>query len=327
MKSPGFVTVMGLLLAGICGGLPAQDPKGTAPARQSDRPDDEKAIRDAGTAFVRAFDAGDVGAIMALFADDAEVIDERGHAIRGRDAISALFASSFEANPGATIRVETESIRFPGPDAALEEGRETVIPAKARAGGDASGGAVGGAPHSNRYSVLFVRRDGRWLQSIVRELPDRGLTPHDRLEPLAWLVGEWVDEGGESVVFTTIRWSEDGNYLLDDFTVQIAGRPAMKGSRRIGWDPLTRRIKSWVFDSEGGHGEAFWARDGDRWLVKASGVHPDGRTATATHVYTLVSKDVIRWKSIERTVDDRVEPDIPELVMVRKPPRPRQEGR
>ena len=52
-------------------------------------------------------------------------------------------------------------------------------------------------------------------------------------------------------------------------------------------------------------------------------MHPDGRTATATQVYTVVNKDLVRWKSVDRTLADRVEPDINEFVMVRKAPRPR----
>ena len=111
--------------------------------------------------------------------------------------------------------------------------------------------------------------------------------------------------------------------MLRDFTIQITGKPALRGTQRIGWNPLTRQITSWVFDSDGGHGVGRWSHDGDRWLVKASGVLHDGRTATVTQVYTVVNPHLVRWKSVDRTVGDQVEPDSPELVMVRKPPLPR----
>ena len=50
-------------------------------------------------------------------------------------------------------------------------------------------------------------------------------------------------------------------------------------------DSRAEQIKSWEFDSEGGNGEGLgWF--GNRWVVKATGVLQDGRTATATHVIT-----------------------------------------
>ena len=60
----------------------------------------------------------------------------------------------------------------------------------------------------------------------------------------------------------------------------------MTVNQRIGWDPLTKQIKSWVFDSEGGYGDEFWTRKGNQWVIKSTGVLPDGRTASATHVLT-----------------------------------------
>lgn len=319
MKVAWTLTALGLLLAGPRIDLAAEGEAEPAPKRSSGRAADEKAIREAGAAFVRAYNAGDARAIADLFTEDAEAIDEDGRAVQGREAITALFAAVFEDRPGESIEVDVDSLRFLGPDTAKEEGRSRIIPARSGPRGE----ATSLAPEHGRYTVLYVRQDGRWLQASVREHPSGEMTPHERLEPLAWLIGDWVDEGSDSVVFTTGRWSDDGNFLLRDFTIQVQGKPAVNGTQRIGWDPLTKQIKSWVFDSEGGHGEGLWAGDGRRWVVKGSGVLRDGRTATATHVYSIVSPDMVRWKSIDRTVGDRVEPDINELVMVRKPPRPR----
>jgi uncharacterized protein (TIGR02246 family) len=316
MKVSWSVAALSLLLAGTCGGQVTQAERRPAPV---DRAADERLIREAGAAFARDYDAGDVKSLAGRFTEDAEVIDEDGRVIQGREAIAAHFASGFEANPGETIEIAIDSIRFLGPDTAKEEGRSKVVPAASGAKGVR--GAAG--PQSGRYTVLYVRESGRWLQASVREHFDKEVTPHERLEPLAWLVGDWVDEGSASVVLSSTRWSEDGNFLLREFTIQIRGKPALKGTQRIGWDPLTRQIKSWVFDSEGGHGEAYWAHDHNRWVVRASGVHPDGRTASATYVYSVISNDLVRWKSIDRTSGDQIEPEVSEFVMVRKPPRPR----
>ena len=40
------------------------------------------------------------------------------------------------------------------------------------------------------------------------------------------------------------------------FVIHVQGKPVMNVTQRIGWDPLTKQIKSWVFDSDGGYGDA-----------------------------------------------------------------------
>ena len=89
------------------------------------------------------------------------------------------------------------------------------------------------------------------------------VTHQERLKELAWLVGDWVDENSDSVVHVTCRWSDDKNFLLRDFVIHVQGKPVMNVNQRIGWDPVTKQIKSWVFDSEGGYGDALWARNGN----------------------------------------------------------------
>jgi hypothetical protein len=133
------------------------------------------------------------------------------------------------------------------------------------------------------------------------------------------LVGEWVDDGGSAVVVSSCRWSDDGNFLLQDFELRLNGRDAMKVAQRIGWDPLARRIRSWVFDSEGGFGESVWTRDDDGWVIKATGVRPDGTTGSATNVLIPTGTDGYIWRSTDRVVADETQPAL-EVKVVRKPP-------
>ena len=97
-------------------------------------------------------------------------------------------------------------------------------------------------------------------------------TPEEQLKQLQWMIGDWVDESPEALVVTSYRWTDNQCYILSEFKVQSAGRPEMTGTQRIGWDPLAKTIRSWVFDSEGGFGEGTWTRDGDHWIVKRTGV-------------------------------------------------------
>src|SRR5262249_16135115 len=146
------------------------------------------------------------------------------------------------------------SIRFIGPDLAVEVGSTKETPAR------------GEAPEFDRYTVLHVKRDGKWQMALAQDAEGDAPTNHEQLRPLAWLVGDWLDDGGSVVVVSSCRWSDDGNFLLQDFKLQVEGREAMQVTQRIGWDPLTKHIRSWVFDSEGGYGESVWTRNGDAWV-------------------------------------------------------------
>ena len=145
-------------------------------------------------------------------------------------------------------------------------------------------------------------------------------TPEEQLKQLQWLIGDWVDESPEALVMTSYRWTDNQCYILSEFKVQIAGRPVMTGTQRIGWDPLAKTIRSWVFDSEGGFGEGNWTRDGNRWIVKRTGVTRDGKIASATNIITRVSKHRMTWQSRDRIVGGEKTPDIEEIPITRKPP-------
>ena len=138
------------------------------------------------------------------------------------------------------------------------------------------------------------------------------------------MVGEWVDESDSAVIFTTCRWSEDKNFLLRNYSIQVQGKPAMTGTQRIGWDPVAGQFRSWNFDSQGGYSEGLWSREGDRWVIKLSGPLRNGKISTETNIITHVDKDTARWKSVDRTIGGRVLPDSPEFVLVRRPPQPKK---
>ena len=203
--------------------------------------DDEKAIAGLVAAFTKAFNGGDAAAAAATFAEDALVVDEHGERIEGRAAIRAGLAASFAENPGSTIAIKVDSLRFLGPDTALEEGRTTITPAEA-----------GAAPEITRFTVVYIKKNGQWLQSAVRDEHAHDLGPHDRLKELEWLVGDWINESQDAVVNTTCKWTEDGNFLIRDFTMKTQGQPVLSGTQRIGWDAVKRQFKTWIFDSEGG---------------------------------------------------------------------------
>jgi uncharacterized protein (TIGR02246 family) len=285
-----------------------QEQAGAKPA--ADRSADEAAIRANVAAFVRTYNAGDAKALAALFTPDGQIVDKEGNTAEGREAIKRTFAELFAEAPQKRLEVFIGSIRFIGSDLAVEVGSTKETP------------APGEAPEYNSYTVLHIRRDGKWQMALARDAEGEPPTNRERLRPLAWLVGEWVDDDGSVVVVSSCRWSEDGNFLLQDFDLQVDGRAAMQVTQRIGWDPLAKRIRSWVFDSEGGYGESTWVRNGDGWIIKATGVRPDGTTGSATNVLIPAGTGGYVWRSFDRIVGDKVVPPI-EVKVIRKPPQPK----
>jgi len=269
----------------------------------------EKTIRAFEETFVRDFNKGDSKAIAAHFTEDAEVVDAEGELYQGREVIEQGFAEMFADDQGAKIELEIFSIRSLSPDVAQEHGRSVVTPKE-------------GAPRSRLYSIVYVKRDGRWLVSSVRDDLDPMVSPHDRLMDLEWMVGEWVDEGEDSLVRLNCRWSDDENYLLRSFTVHQNGEAVLSVSQRIGWDPIARQIRSWEFDTAGGFGEGWWTRDGERWVVKHTGVQPEGKTASGTNTMTRERSDLVRWTSTDRVIGDQIIPDGLSYTLVRVPPAP-----
>jgi uncharacterized protein (TIGR02246 family) len=281
----------------------------TAGANQPVQSEQYAAIRAFDAGYVREFNIGDCKALAARFTEDAEVVEADGSRYEGRNLIEERLRDSLTASPGARMELQIESIRLLSPDAAKEEGRTVVTPTK-------------GAPVARRYLVLLVRRADRWLISSIHEEPDPQVPPHERLKELEWMLGEWVDEGPDSHVRVSCRWSEDENFLLRSFAVKMQGRPAMTVSQRIGWDPVAQQIRSWEFDSQGGFGEGRWGRDGERWVIKYTAVRAEGTTVSATNTMTHVRPDLVRWTSTDRVFGAEAVPDAQAYVLVRVPPAP-----
>src|SRR3954468_17821118 len=314
---------IGVMVLGLCPSLGAQEsarrekgPPVTAPAAAGAgvaapamRQADSKALAGLVASFTKAFNGGDATAAAATYAEDALVVDEEGERTEGRTAVRDRLAASFADSPGSTIAINVEALRFLGPDTALEEGRATITPA----------GGVG-VPETTRFTVVYVKHDGHWLQSTVRDEAAEDLSPHDRLKELEWLVGEWINESEDAVVHTTCKWTDNGNFLVREFTMKTAGQPVLSGTQRIGWDPVRGQFKTWIFDTEGGFGEGYWARNGDEWVIKAEGVRQDGRHASVTNILKRLGKDRASWQSVDRTLGDLAMPGIAEFTLVRKPP-------
>jgi len=270
---------------------------------------DTAQIRAADEQLVKAFDAGKADEVAALFLPKGELIDEQGTVHQGQQEIKDLLTKFFAKFPGAKLTLDVESIRIAG-SVAIEEGtRHTTTKDGAERG-------------QVRYIKVRTKVGNSWPIVSVRDFSDESsVTHHDRLQPLAWLVGDWRNESSDAVVKITYRWSEDKNFLLGEFDITRAGESAMKSSQRIGWDPLTGKVRSWIFDSDGGFAEGSWTLVEGAWVIKSTAVIPDGQTGSATVTMTPKDNDRFVMKGTERIVGDERADDF-EVTVVRPAPPP-----
>lgn len=247
-----------------------------------------------------------------MFAPKAEMIDEDDQVVRGREAIEQAFASVFETHPESAIQLEVESIRVLTSSLAIEEGVTR------------SYNSPDDAESVTGYVAIHVKAEGKWQLGCVRDwdtdAPEP--TPHDHLQQLSWLIGEWIEESATTIVHTACDWHDNDNFLMQEFQIQIEGEIAMSGTMRIGWDAVRKQFKSWVFDSHGGHAEGLWLNNGDEWIVTTQGSTAKGETASATSVYRLIDEDTVGWRSYNRIINGESQEEIDEIIVKRRPPVP-----
>jgi len=272
---------------------------------------DEGAIRQMDEGFLKAYGQGDAKAVAAYFTADAEYVDELGNVFQGRAAIEDSMTEFFDENPGCKLEMNVDTIRFVSPGIAVEDGTTTITRTK------------GDPTVDSLYTAVHVKIDGKWLVASVRDHAPKNRRLHrSQLQQLDWLVGDWVDEGDDSIVIFSCQSVDSDNFLLRKFTIQVAGQEAMSGTQRIGWDPLTGKLRTWIFDSEGAFSDGLWHRDGENWILKLSGVTADGRTASSTSIYKFVNEHTMTWQSVNHEIAGVQQPDSEVVTIVRLAPTP-----
>ncbi len=273
------------------------------------RSDDEKAIRQVAESYLDAFHRGDAKAMAAHWTEDGDFINIRGERIQGREVIEKQFEQFFSQSGNARLDIEIGSIRFIAPDVAIEDGTAEIAPAPPESSGKA------------RYTIIYVKRDGRWFVESLRDVAIEDASNHKHLRELQWMIGQWADAADQDrhAVHSSCQWTVNKNFIIREFTSHVDGKEALRGTQIIGWDPRTKKIRSWVFDSNGDILQGVWTRKGNRWLIKESGVLRDGREVNALDILTRVDDNTVTFQSTRRTADGQSLPDVEEVEIRRKP--------
>ncbi len=267
---------------------------------------DKAAIAKNAEAFVEAFDKGDAKSLAALWTPEGDYTDQTGHVMKGQAAIGKTFGEFFAENKGLKLGIESESLRFVTPDVAIEDGVSTVF-------------SPDGTPPSRvRYSIVHVKNEGKWHLSSVRDAPYVAPSNYEHLQGLEFTIGSWSGESsdgkGEQL---DVSWAENQNFVHAVFSTSAGNVSVSSAHHIIGWDPLQKTIRSWMFDRTGGFGEAGWTRDGKKWTLKTTSVLQDGKKASATYVLTQVDDNTIRLQAKDQTWDGEKVPDSKEVNLKR----------
>jgi uncharacterized protein (TIGR02246 family) len=311
-RGVAVAVLVGVIVGGIGNGGRAgpsggSDEKLTHPPVRSDPRmlAEEKVLRTNAAAYTKAFNAGNAKALAAFWTPDGDYVDTTGQLVRGRAAIEKDLAALFAERGQLTIVISPESFRFLGPDVAIETGRARVTR------------AADGSATTSRYTVVHVKQEGQWRMSSVRESPHEPATHYEHLRELEWLVGKWEAKGNQAALEETIAWTDNKNYLRRTYSVKSADGSTNTGMQVIAWDPLTRQIRSWTFDSDGTFRSEWWTKQGNRWVLTQTGVLPDGSPTQCTNVLQRVNDDTFTWRSAQRSLGGTRLPDLAEIKVTR----------
>lgn len=268
---------------------------------------EEKALREKAKSYQEAFNARNADALASMWVEDADYINPiTGEEVSGRDAIQKMFAEKFKEPDLPQMEIKIDSITFPKEGEALETGTTELK-------------KNGKTVTQLAYKVLYEKVNGNWLISEVREIEDIETPSHyEHLKELEWLVGSWVDEDEDSTIIIKFEWDRYKNFLIQHFTVAVEGKFQLEGKQIIGWDASQKKIRSWIFDSDGGFGEGKWIKKGKSWNVESIQTLADGSKASATNIFTPIDANSYKWESVDREADGELLPNIEPVTIIKK---------
>ena len=267
---------------------------------------DETAIRKAIESYVAAYNSGDAPAVASNWSRDGSYRTQTGEYAKGPDKIKAALEKFFAENKGIQLKAAVFDVQ-------LESANRAIV----------KGFAVVSRPGEDTDEVLFtatsVKENGKWKLFKVEE--EETAVPLDtiaQLGELEWLIGDWVDQDEDSSVETTFRWTKDYAFITGTFRVTVKDRVDLEGTQVIGWDPVAKKIRSWIFDNKAGFGEGEWSKSGNTWTVKVKSILGTGQKASSINIYTYLDPNSFTWQSIGREVQGEMLPDIDPVTVVRK---------
>ncbi len=267
---------------------------------------DETELQAAIVSYVDAFNNQDLPAVVGMWTEDATHIDrDTGERTEGRDAIRDDIEAVFAEQPSTRLSGQIDSVRMITADVAKVDGQTAV-------------GVPGQQPAESTFSAVMVQQDGKWMIDSMEEMPlPQPASSYDALEKLGWMEGQWLDQSEDVRVEITVSWSPNRAFLIRSFVAQTEADEIQQGTQVIGWDPRSREIRSWTFNSDGSFGDAVWSESGSDWLIKSSQTTADGLAASGTYVLSRPDEDTIKLQLIGHEIEGEPQPNTDMITVVR----------
>ena len=268
--------------------------------------DAQKTANDISAAYAAAFQKGDAAAVAALYTEDARFTSEDGNGLNGRAAIQDSSANVLKKPARPKLQITSEAAREVAPGVILDKGISSTTTAS-------------GETSSVRYAATIVRSGDKWLIADLQEFPAPAADPAAAaLASLDWLIGEWkVNKDGVNASGKA-EWTLDGNFITRTFTIQREGMPFVT-VEVIGYDRENDRIRSWMFDNEGGFGEGTWRQEDNKWIVLTKATMPGGGEYTGEAIFTVLPGGKTTWEMQNRVKDGEAMPNLDRVELVKTP--------
>jgi uncharacterized protein (TIGR02246 family) len=295
-------------------------PAGSAPAETA-RAADVEAIRAAAAAYQEALARGDGSLLASLWAPEGDIVDDAGNVLLGRDTTALVGGEA--AGPKPEFHITETKLRFLCADAAIEDG---IVEVRLPGGGTIDG----------HFAAVWVKHDGAWKLSAIREARTPDAEGSGDLQELDWMVGDWEAVAATTSAATTpgapaaaqpiagqqgdpitlaVTWNPTRTFLVRQMRIPPPpgapdDAPSLEISQQIGWDPLARQVRGWAFGTDGSHGESTWIREGDAWIARTVSVRPDGRKMSTLTVYTPDGPDRCTLQALPTHIGSEHEPHV-----------------
>jgi uncharacterized protein (TIGR02246 family) len=267
---------------------------------------DEIAIRKAIESYVETYNRGDASAAASHWSRDGSYLTQTGESAKGPGKIKAALEKFFAENKGIQVKAAPFDVQRQSAERAIAKGFATFqLPGKEN--------------DEVLFTATFAKEKGAWkILKVEEEESPAPLATIAALGELEWLIGDWVDQDDSGSVETSFSWSKDYAFINGTFRVTVGDRVDLEGTQVIGWDPVAKKIRSWIFDNKAGFGEGEWSSQGNKWTVKVKTTLGTGEKASSMNIYTYMDPNSFTWESVSREVDGELLPDIDEVTVVRK---------
>jgi uncharacterized protein (TIGR02246 family) len=269
--------------------------------------DETHAIKQRTETYVSAFNKKDAKAMAEHWDQDATFTNRQtGETVKGKTAIAEQLQQNLENIGKGDLKIKIESVKIPENNKAIEEGKATLTTAD-------------GDKIETRFEVVFVKRNGEWYISKVNEVERMDPTSnYAHLKDLEWLIGEWIDKDDTSEIASTYQWDENKNFITQNFKVSLLGRKELEGKQIIGWDPINNKVRSWLFDSDGGFAEINWKKDGKNWVLESASTLPHGGQGSQVMIISPIDRNSFTLEITGREIDGKILPNLEPVKIVRK---------